>query len=223
MRKKLPRRKQMTDSLHNLIAAQGDAVIPNLRYADLAAPTASYVIDKRSTRVPFLAPIYSANNVSVARAIIADPGFLIPGSVYLSAEVHNTDATATHRLAPLTGLEGAFQRGRLLSGMVLEDVLEYARVGQIFHKLEPLTAQEEINKLGFGVVNDPELDLDANPGIAPKKKTPFITSGDYKTSLAQASFWPVESKSLDSHTIRAADFRIHLAGWRAMVRHQHAR
>ena len=90
----------MTDSLHNLIAAQGDAVIPNLRYADLAAPTASYVIDKRSTRVPFLAPIYSANNVSVARAIIADPGFLIPGSVYLSAEVHNTDATVTHRLTP---------------------------------------------------------------------------------------------------------------------------
>ena len=29
----------MTDSLHNLIAAQGDAVIPNLRYADLAAPS----------------------------------------------------------------------------------------------------------------------------------------------------------------------------------------
>ena len=65
----------MTDSLQNLIAAQGDAVIPNLRYADLAAPTASYVIDKRSTRVPFLAPIYSPTNVSVARAIIADPGF----------------------------------------------------------------------------------------------------------------------------------------------------
>ena len=65
----------MTDSLHNLIAAQGDAMIPNLRYTDLAAPTASYVIDKRSTRVPFLAPIYSANNVSVARAIIAVPPF----------------------------------------------------------------------------------------------------------------------------------------------------
>ena len=170
----------MTDSLHNLIAAQGDAVIPNLRYADLAAPTASYVIDKRSTRVPFLAPIYSANNVSVARAIIADPGFVIPGSVYLSAEVHNTDATNTHRLTPLTGLEGAFQRGRLLSGMVLEDVLEYARVGQIFHKLEPLTAQEEINKLGFGVVSDPAHDNDASPELAPKKKPPFIASGDYK-------------------------------------------
>ena len=62
----------MTDSLHNLIVAQADAVIPNLRYADLAAPTASYVIDQRCTRVPFLASIYSPNNVSVARAIIPD-------------------------------------------------------------------------------------------------------------------------------------------------------
>ena len=67
------RGREMTNSLHNLIAAQGDAVIPNLRYADLAAPTASYVIDKRSTRVPFLAPIYSPNNVSVVRTIIAEP------------------------------------------------------------------------------------------------------------------------------------------------------
>ena len=71
----------MTDSLHNLIAAQGDAVIPNLRYADLAAPTASYAIDKRSTRVPFLAPTYSPTNVSVARSYRADPGFLIPSFI----------------------------------------------------------------------------------------------------------------------------------------------
>ena len=118
----------MVDTLHNLIAAQGDAIIPNLRYADLAAPTASYVIDRRCTRVPFLAPTYSPNNVSVARAIIADPGFLIPSSVYLVAEVWNTSTTATERLTPVTGLEGAFSRGRLLSGMVLEDILEYSKV-----------------------------------------------------------------------------------------------
>ena len=166
----------MTDSLHNLIAAQGDAVIPNLRYADLAAPTASYVIDKRSTRVPFLAPIYSPNNVSVARAIIADPGFLVPGSVYLSAEVYNTDPNANHQLTPLTGLEGAFQRGRLLSGMVIEDVLEYARVGQIFHKIEPLPAQEEVNKIGFGVASAAA----PFPEATPVKVTPPISSGDFK-------------------------------------------
>ena len=116
----------------------------------------------------------------MARAIIADPGFLIPGSVYLSAEVHNTDPVANHRLQPLTGLEGAFQCGRLLSGMVLEDILEYARVGQIFHKLEPLTAQEEVNKLGFGVVADGDFDEDDTPGIAPRKKLAYIAQGQFK-------------------------------------------
>ena len=183
-----------------MIGFSGDAVIPNLRYAELAAPTASYVIDKRCTRVPFLAPIYSPNNVSVARAIIADPGFLIPGSVYLSAEVHNTDATATHRLTPLTGLEGAFQRGRLLSGMVLEDVLEYARVGQIFHKIEPLPAQEEVNKLGFGVASEAA----PIPEATPVKKTPHISSGVQK-SVAQANFRVAQSKPLDPYPVCPAD------------------
>ena len=56
----------MVDSLHNLISAQGDAIIPNLAYEELAKPSASYVIDRRSTRVPFLAPIYSPQNAQVA-------------------------------------------------------------------------------------------------------------------------------------------------------------
>ena len=49
-----------------------------------------------------------------------------------AAEVWNTSADVDERLTPLTGLEGAFTRARLLSGMVIEDIGEYARVGQIF-------------------------------------------------------------------------------------------
>ena len=120
-------------------------------------------------------------------------------------------------------MEGAFQRGRLLSGMVLEDVLEYARVGQIFHKLEPLTAQEEINKLGLGVVNDPAHDNDLTPEVAPKEENAVHCIGGLQTSLAQASFWPAESKPLDPDAIRAPDLRVHASGWRAMVRHQKSR
>ena len=101
---------------------------------------------------------------------------MVPGSVYLSAEVHDTDPTANHQLTPLTGLEGAFSRGRLLSGMVLEDVLEYARVGQIFHKIEPLPAQEEVNKLGFGVVSEAQ----PFPEATPLRKTAHISSGEFK-------------------------------------------
>ena len=101
---------------------------------------------------------------------------MVPGSVHLSAEVHNKDPIANHQLTPLTGLEGAFSRGRLLSGMVLEDVLEYARVGQIFHKIEPLPAQQEIRKLGFGVANEAQ----PQPEITPWKKTPPISQGSSK-------------------------------------------
>ncbi len=140
----------MVDSLHNLIAAQGDAIIPNLAFDELSKPSASYVIDRRSTRVPFLAPIYSPANVQVARAVIADPGFVDPRSLYLVAEVHNTSDDDDARLVPLTSsLHGAFQRGRLLSGQVIEDILEYSRVGEILHKLKPPWAQEEESKMGF--------------------------------------------------------------------------
>ena len=72
----------MVDSLHNLISAQGDAIIPNLAYEELAKPSASYVIDRRSTRVPFLAPIYSPQNVQVARVVLADPGWVPPESMW---------------------------------------------------------------------------------------------------------------------------------------------
>ena len=61
--------KAMVKSLHNLISAQGDAIIPNPQFEELAKPSTSYVIDRRSTRVPFLAPIYSPQNVQVARVV----------------------------------------------------------------------------------------------------------------------------------------------------------
>ena len=90
----------MVDSLHNLISAQGDAIIPNLQYEELAAPSASYVIDRRSTRVPFLAPIYFPSNVQVARAVIADPGWIPPESLYLVAECHNVSIDDDAKLVP---------------------------------------------------------------------------------------------------------------------------
>ena len=65
----------MVDSLHNLISAQQDNMIEDLTFANIAKPTAAYVIDRRSTRVPFLAPQYSPQGgVSVARCVIAESG-----------------------------------------------------------------------------------------------------------------------------------------------------
>ena len=138
----------MVDSLHNLISAQQDNMIEDLTFADIAKPTASYVIDRRSTRVPFLAPQYSPEGgVSVARCVIADPGWLDVKSIYLVAQIRNT---GTQPLVPLSpDLNGAFERGRLLSGQVIEDVLEHSRVAQIMHKLKPKWEQEEVRKMGF--------------------------------------------------------------------------
>ena len=70
----------MAGSLHNLISAQGDAIIPNLAYEELAKPSASYVIDRRSTRVPFLAPIYSLQAARVVGVVLAGPGWVLPES-----------------------------------------------------------------------------------------------------------------------------------------------
>ena len=115
---------------------------PNLAYEELAKPSASYVIDRRSTRLPFLAPIYSPQNVQVARVVLADPGWVPPESIYLVAEVHNVAVDDDARLVPLTSsLHGCFSRARLLSGQVIEDVLEYSKCTEILHKLKPKPAR----------------------------------------------------------------------------------
>ena len=86
----------MVDSLHNLISAQQDNIIEDLSFADIAKPTANYVIDRRSTRVPFLAPQYSPQNgVSVARCVIADPGWLDAKSIYLVASIKTPEPQTT--------------------------------------------------------------------------------------------------------------------------------
>ena len=83
-------------------------------------------------------------------------------------------------MTPLTGLEGAFTRGRLLSGMVCEDILEYARVGSIFEKLEPKWAQAEMDKLQFGKAPHGDYDRDVNPEQEPSLITPHVSPGQYK-------------------------------------------
>ena len=80
----------------------------------------------------------------------------------------------------MTGLEGAFSRGRLLSGMVLEDILEYSKVGSIFKKLEPKWAQEQMDTLQFGRVHHPTADHAINPHLKANKINAYIPQGGYK-------------------------------------------
>ena len=140
----------MTDTgMQAMIAATEDHLIDAIDFGKFR-PTASYVVERKSMRIPFLEPIYSPRRVTVMRATIADPGWLDCSCCHLSVLVKNTSTNIDAHLIPLTTtINGAFQRGRLISGMVLEDVLEYQRVNHIYDVMKPKAALEMDKTMGF--------------------------------------------------------------------------
>ena len=89
----------MSSDLASMISASQDALIDAIDFSKLGRPTASYVVDRRTVRVPFLAPRYSTDAVTVMRANIGDAGWVDPGTVYMSCLVHNDGPTGS-RLRP---------------------------------------------------------------------------------------------------------------------------
>ena len=55
-----------------MIAATEDHLIDSIRFGNFRS-TASYVTERKSVRIPFLAPIYKPSGVTVMRATVADP------------------------------------------------------------------------------------------------------------------------------------------------------
>ena len=81
--------------------------------------------------MPFLAPEYKPDGITVMRCTLADHGWLDPATLYMQCVVTNisTAGSGTPNRVPLTSsINGAFSRGRLLSGQLLEDILMYGRV-----------------------------------------------------------------------------------------------
>ena len=70
--------KNMVDSLHSMIAAHQDNFIESLDFGVLGPPSASYIVERRSTRIPFLAPVYGPDSVSTMRCVLADAGWVDP-------------------------------------------------------------------------------------------------------------------------------------------------
>ena len=135
--------------LSSMISASQDALIDAIDFSKLGRPTASYVVDRRTVRVPFLAPKYSTDSVTVMRANIGDAGWIDPATVYMSCLVHN-DGAAGSMLRPLTtSVNGCFQRARLLSGQVIEDIQEYSKVSTLYDWLAPAAVLAEKEKVGF--------------------------------------------------------------------------
>lgn len=74
--------------------------------ACLEPPSASHIVERRSTRIPFLAPTYSVDGVLTMRCVLADSGWVDPKSIHLVATVANT---GTVPLAPLvSNIHGCF-------------------------------------------------------------------------------------------------------------------
>ena len=86
------------------------------------------------------------------RCVLADNGWVDPKSIHVVADVFNTGIVP---LIPLvSNIHGCFSRARLMSGQILEDQLEAARVAEITYKLYPKWHQEEIEKMGFSRQNN---------------------------------------------------------------------
>ena len=120
----------MSDTgLNSMIQATKDHFISAIDFSRLGRPTASYVVERKTVRMPFLAPAYTSDGVAVMRCILADHGWMDPSSLFLQCLVTNTSETANSMLVPLTfSINGAFNRGRLLSGQLLEDQFLYGRI-----------------------------------------------------------------------------------------------
>ena len=75
----------MSDTgLNSMIQATKDHLIEQIDFSKLGRPTASYVIERKTIRMPFLAPEYKADGVTVLRCTLADHGWLDPSSLFCS-------------------------------------------------------------------------------------------------------------------------------------------
>ena len=100
-----------------MIQASRDHLIDAIDSSRLGRPTASYVVERKTDRMPFLAPTYTPVGVTVMRCTLADHGWLDPATLYMQCLVTNTSTTPASVLKPLTSsINGAFSRGRLCGG-----------------------------------------------------------------------------------------------------------
>ena len=87
----------MSDTgLNSMIQASKDHLIDAIDFSKLGRPTASYVIERKTIRMPFLAPEYKADGgVTVLRCTLADHGWLDSSACFVQALVTNASGTAT--------------------------------------------------------------------------------------------------------------------------------
>ena len=140
-------------------------------------PGGSYVTSrKNSTFYPSGASFYSASSGTklIRVNLSSSTEWLDPQSIRLSYKLHNAGA-GTRVLRTIGGPYAFFSRVRLLSGGVMvEDIMDYNRVHNMFSELSSSNAKRNEDIEGFGI-NTGDISsyvVDSYPGIVP---------GGYKT------------------------------------------
>lgn len=113
----------------------------------------SMVTHRRSASLFALGNIYSPEGVKMIQINIGSPNeWLVPDSVYFSANIHNLEAAK--KLYPASPDPGVlFERVDIfLGGQKIESITEYARCNELFTRLTKSPQKKEMDAhLGFGV------------------------------------------------------------------------
>ena len=128
-----------------------DTLIDGLSFK--LAKTASYITNRRScTFHPQGSNIYSSTNgTKLIKITISGNEWLDPSTFRIMYDLHNTDATAAHRLRPIGGPWSFFSRMRVLAGgQILEDIDMYNRVHEMFNIFSASDSRQNDFAEGFG-------------------------------------------------------------------------
>jgi len=116
-------------------------------------PGASYVVDRRSvTYHPQGSNIYMpGQGTKLIRILLTGDNWMDPSTFRVMFTLNNLD-TGTKRLRPLGGPWSFFRRMRILAaGQLVEDVMEYNRIHEMFHMMIAKESRENDAAEAFGV------------------------------------------------------------------------
>ena len=86
-----------------MIQATKDHLINAIDFSALGRPTASYVVERKTIRMPFLAPTYKVDGVTVLRCTLADHGWMDPNIMWVFTKL---DASAPLLLVEVGSWKG---------------------------------------------------------------------------------------------------------------------
>ena len=120
------------------------------------APGASYVTNRRSvTFYPQGGNSYAPNGVKVIRLALTGDGWLDPSTIRVMFDLTNLDTEFNHTLKTISGPWSFFRRMRLMAGgTIIEDIDNYARTHEMFHKFVSPAKRQKDTTEGFGIEGD---------------------------------------------------------------------